>query len=111
MVLQSINIQRQPNSRDCGLFAIAVAIELAQRRDPRLCYWDVSQMRHHLIQSLEVNGITSFPLAKARRIPLGNVVKCTKTVKLFCICRIPNVPSKPMIKWDKCNKWFHHECM
>ena len=63
--LQSINIQRQPNSRDCGLFAVAVAVELAQRRDPRFCYWDVSQIRSHLIQLLEINKITSFPLAKA----------------------------------------------
>ncbi len=48
IIIHSVNIQRQPNSHDRGLFALAVATELAQQRDPRLCYWDVSEMRKHI---------------------------------------------------------------
>lgn len=40
LTLRMPNIQRRPNSFDCGVFAIATATELALGRDPRLCYWD-----------------------------------------------------------------------
>lgn len=48
IVIESVNIQRQPNARDCGLFALAVATELVQKRKPEWCFWEVSEMRNHL---------------------------------------------------------------
>ena len=38
------DIMRQPNSNDCGVFAAAVATELAHYCDPTLCKWDTSQL-------------------------------------------------------------------
>ena len=111
IVMRSMNIQRQPNSSDCGLFALAVATELAQQRDPRLCYWDASKMRDHLLSSFERNAITSFPLAKCRRVPLGSNYKHTITVKIFCVCRMPNDPNKAMIQCNSCKEWLHYECI
>jgi len=111
LTLRMPNIQRQPNSFDCGVFAIATATELALGRDPRLCYWDTTRMRIHLIQCLEQGKMESFPQKEHRRIPLSNQYKKTMSIKIFCICRMPNDTSKAMVKCDSCRKWMHKECM
>ncbi len=72
--LEFVNIQRQPNGSDCGLFALAVATELVQQRTPEWCFWDVSQMRPHLIECLSgtsQNGIFNFLLPKLNTFQLG----------------------------------------
>ena len=68
-------------------------------------------MRPHLIECLERAKMVSFPLAKARRIPVGNILKGVHEVTIFCICRLPNVSSRPMIECCKCLEWFHYECV
>ena len=42
--LNMINIQRQINGCDCGVFAIANATELALGKDPLLCQYDAEVM-------------------------------------------------------------------
>ena len=81
LTLRMPNIQRQPNSCDCGVFSIAVATELALGRDPHLCYWDTTQMRSHLIKCLEQGKMESFPQKKCRHIPPGNRYKKTMPIK------------------------------
>ena len=66
-----INIQSQPNSSDCGLFAIACATELAGGFDPATCYWSCSQMRSHLMQGLITGKLRQFPSTKQCRVPFG----------------------------------------
>ena len=105
------NFQRQPNGRDCGIFAIAVATELANGRDPSFCYWDVARMRPHLIESLEGGRIEPFPQKTHRRVPLGNKLKKTISVKIYCVCRMTNFPKKAMVKCAQCRQWFHNGCM
>lgn len=41
-----MNIQRQPNNSDCGVFALACATELVHNKDPV----DVSKMKQHIIE-------------------------------------------------------------
>ena len=53
ITLQMVNIQRQPNASDCGVFAIAGATELVYGKDPVVSYWDVTRMRSHLINCIE----------------------------------------------------------
>ena len=74
---QLVNVQRQPNSSDCGLFAIANATELAHGRDTMLCMWDTCQMREHLFNCLEMGKIEQFPLIRQRCIPAGKHIKKT----------------------------------
>ena len=59
-----VNVQRQPNVSDCGLFAIAFATELAHKKSPVLCDFDTQKMRHHLLSCFENNDLTRFPLRK-----------------------------------------------
>ena len=58
-----VNIQRQPNASDCGVFAVDVATELVHGKDPVLSFWDVSRMRGHLAKCLEDKKIDCFPQA------------------------------------------------
>lgn len=99
-----INIQRQPNGSDCGVFAVAVAAEIVHGKDPILSYWDVSKMRVHLIRCLEARKIDCFPQARTRRIPLGNRYKKVIPDTVFCICRMPNDKVQSMIKCVRCKK-------
>ena len=108
---RSVNIQRQPNGKDCGLFAVAVAVELALNRDPRLCFWDIKNMRNHLYNCFETGTLSPFPLKKARRVPFGSIYKNLVIESVYCTYRMVNNPKQSMIMCDKCTKWFHHTCV
>ncbi len=106
-----VNIQRQPNSSDCGLFAISSATELVHGKNPILSYWDTSKMRGHLMKCLEQEKIECFPQLKSRRIPSGNFFRRIEKKELFCVCRMPNDKTRSMIQCDSCKQWFHENCM
>ena len=53
--------QKQPNGDDCGLFAIASAVCLAEGQDPSEVNWDVHQMRTHLLECLQKGCLEKFP--------------------------------------------------
>jgi len=54
-------VQKQPNSNDCGVFAIAFAVSLLFNIKPEKVKYDWSKMRLHLIQIFESNVIEHFP--------------------------------------------------
>ena len=105
------NIQRQPNTADCRLLAIACATELVQSRDPTCCNLNVSQMRQHLAMCLESGKMEAFPLRGPRRQPVGRVIKKSIIEPVYCKCRMLNDPSVAMICFDKCNEWYHKVCV
>ncbi|XP_072143941.1 uncharacterized protein [Dermacentor andersoni] len=53
--------QRQENSYDCGVFAIANAFTIASGVDPCTATFDKSKMRRHLISCLADNEMIHFP--------------------------------------------------
>ena len=111
ITFRMVNIQRQPNESDCGVFAVATATEIVHGKDPILSFWDVSRMRTHLIECLEAKYIECFPQARTRRMPCGNRYKKVIQDTVFCICRMPNDKSMPMIQCDRCMLWYHKSCM
>ena len=130
LLFDVMNIQRQPNSHlylnkhvttagcqfyvdlfhDCGLFALACATELVHQRDPTVCSWDVPNMRKYLLHAFEAGKIDGFPCVKNRRVALGMRVRKSIIESIYCYCRMPNDKSRPMIRCDKCLKWFHKDC-
>jgi len=58
--------QRQQGSRDCGLFAIAYVVDLAQGVDPAQVKYDQPSMRRHLLKCFAQRVITPFPREDGR---------------------------------------------
>ena len=99
-----MNVSRQTNAHDCGVYAIAYATELAYGADPITCNWDVMHMREHLLQCLDSGLLTRFPrLPSQRRIRLGTRVRKSFTFQLYCTI---NDESKSMIECVSCHKWY-----
>ena len=67
-------------------------------------------MRRHLVSCLEKKEMSSFP-GKTCRIPPCLKNKQIVIEKVYCTCRMVNDPSLPMIKCDKCYKWYHLSCL
>ena len=55
------SVRHQRGSADCGLFAIAIALELCQGHDPTNIAFRQKQMRRHLDQCFLHGRLTSFP--------------------------------------------------
>ena len=52
--------KQQPNSNNCGLFAITIATTISFKTNPEQSYKE-SEMRQHLLQCFEKGAITLFP--------------------------------------------------
>ena len=57
-----MNIQKQTGSSDCALFAMACIKHLAMGKDPTSVIFRQSELRLHLIKSLETKTIKQFPV-------------------------------------------------
>ena len=101
----------QPNSYDCGVFAIANAAELAFKCDPALYFYDCGSMRKHLLTCFERGKIERFPTTGKRRIPFDSRIWKSIREAVYCICRMPNNKHRAMIMCDKCRIYFHMDCM
>jgi hypothetical protein len=60
-VIVAIPIQRQIGSNDCGLFAIATAVDLALGIDPCTVTYKQGEMRKHLLACFKQQHLTLFP--------------------------------------------------
>ena len=108
-------VQQQPNSYDCGLFAIANIVEFCFSPDsfnPRIIY-DVSKMIQHLIECLENGKMSAFPKEKEKSRGKLNSSTCKSiNIPVWCFCRMPECIDD-MIYCDnlKCKTCFHRKCV
>ncbi|XP_078310197.1 uncharacterized protein LOC144618313 [Crassostrea virginica] len=107
-------IQQQTNSVDCGLFAIANAVQfcfsLYQGSD--LLKFDEPFLRHHLLHCLEKGAFSPFPRIETKA--KLNKKKITYIdVQCDCKCILPNLMQE-MIGCDapfkSCSVWRHRSC-
>ena len=106
----------QTNHSDCGVYAIANAVEFANNGlqsclDEMTCDWiyDEDKMRIHLLKCFEKKQLTPFPkIGRKHRIKLKP--KHHKIV-INCPCRLPNFFHFEMIGCSKCNASWHKKCV
>ena len=99
-----MNVQQQPNSNDCGLYAVAFATALAYGQDPT--EQDYVDLRSHFLTCVLSRCLTPFPSSVAYRKP-----KELRTIEpSFCSCGRGDDGSL-MIECEECGEWFHSECV
>ena len=102
------NVAKQLGGTECGLYAIAYCVSLANGQDPSGIVYDQREMRQHLISCFENKRLTLFPIAKKRRLATTHTSIVTITV---CpICKGADTGSL-MVFCETCEKWFHKECV
>jgi len=105
-------VQQQKSGKDCGLFAVAFAVEAASGTENKKVgnvKFDQSKMRSHLIQCIEQGRITAFP----RQLPSqkATVSKHHKdTIKTLSCCNLPKEYAE-VIQCDMCDELFHLKCL
>ncbi len=102
-----VNVCFQAGGRDCGLFAIAMAVDLCAGVDPVNKNYVQSEMRSHLHSCFSNKLLQPFP-STARNIKKRTSLEVT--VKVYCMCRRPE-GDKLMVCCDKCNGWYHEGCV
>ena len=107
IVINVMNVQRQQNGSDCGVFALAFATTLCEGSDPTEMAYDHSKMRSHMASCFDALEPQPFPVVKQttrRKTVLKSVA-----YKIYCQCRLP--AKGKMICCLKCKKWFHCACV
>ena len=87
-----MDMQIQAGTCDCGLFAIATATALLSGGQPEACTFKQTEMRKHLYGGFKQGKLLPFPLLKMRRA--SKKVKYTKTISVYCLCRMPEVQDR-----------------
>ena len=105
------DIQKQRGTNDCGLFAIANAVEFCTPNlhcgltpmsfeDGPMC------MRDHLRKCFEARWIEPFPsIVHRRKIKVRDLL-----IQSCCPCRLPNIMAK-LVSCNTCNLLWHETCI
>ena len=117
LLTKTVPVQKQSNSSDCGLFALAFAFDLANNLDPSIITYNEKIFRKHLLACIENEEITEFPktnewLARTKDKTLFEIHE------VFCSCRdvffeddVKRDPKNFMAECCNCGEWFHQKCM
>ena len=103
--IKLMNSDIQPNTNDCGVYAIAFAVSLAFGKEPAYLHFENSKMRSHLLNCLQSGVLTEFPCKPEKR---KSLYVQAHTVPLYCTCRMPE--SDLMFQCTKCQRWFYPNC-
>ncbi|KAL9978130.1 hypothetical protein ACROYT_G015617 [Oculina patagonica] len=101
--------QQQIGGKDCGLFAIANTIALANGVDPATVRFQQTKMRKHLQQCLENHTFTMFPHSSNEST--SHRIRTRKDqVSLHCLCH-KHYPGSKTFQCTSCKTTFHTMCV
>ena len=105
--IQRLAVQQQGVS-DCGLFAVAYAMEVCAGSNPEHVQFDQCRMRNHLYDCLRHGAMTAFPKIQAYE-HLPRPTPSVKNIKVYC--RMPDDYDNQMVCCNQCDEWFHLACL
>ncbi|CAG2233949.1 unnamed protein product [Mytilus edulis] len=116
LIIRIPDVQKQQNSIDCGLFAIANALEFCQsgfKGGTHITY-EQKYMREHLIHCLENGKFTHFPKNYFGKAP-KNLKTKTHIISINCDCGKPDtiedmVGCEGKTGRKMCDVWTHRSC-
>lgn len=110
LYVNRLPVQQQTGTLDCGLFAIAFAVELCNGEDPSKMVFIQEKMRDHLLTCLEKRKFDLFPKKRHRSKKI--TVSClVTTYNIHCFCRYPETYDKKMVECCQCKEWYHFSCI
>ena len=113
-------VQQQPNSYDCGVFALASLVDSCFNPatfNVRICTcYLVSEMRSHLLNCLEKRLMSPFPREQSRcrgtNLHVATVNPKSLKIAVWCHCTLPEfVDDMVCCEGRKCKQWFHKKCI
>ena len=108
LVVRIMDVGKQSNSSDCGVFAIAFAFDICSGEDPCSVRFDHKLIRQHLAKCLENCRLSRFPTLGKRK---SSHIQHIQREELHCSCRLPEEPGDEMAECDSCKVWYHRHCM
>ena len=108
IVIQQPRMQQQTGGSDCGLFAVATATAICNGQKPETIRFDQTQMRQHLLKSLDEKLLLPFPSRKTSR--RKQEILFRERIHVYCTCRQPD-DGRKMIQCTTCKCWYHCNCM
>ena len=103
--IRFVDADKQANTSDCGLYAIAYATSLCCGQDLCSIQYCEQTLRKHLVTCLQRGRITPFPCISKQSI---NPAISKEATSVFCSCRMTE--EGRMIQCTKCKEWFHRQC-
>lgn len=100
------SVQQQEGADDCGVFAIAFAVEVAFGGNPSKVIYRQEAMRNHLEDSFNNRKLSPFPRGEMGK---KSVRKLTK-IEVHCLCFLPESYDN-MVQCEDCFTWFHYGCV
>ena len=107
--IETLSVQQQEGTLDCGLFAIANAVEVCHGNNPENVRYDQKKMRSHLLECFYRRVLRPFPRGSSESLP--RPTHRLQRIKLYCICRMPEEYGAKMICCDTCKSWYHYSCV
>ena len=104
--IRVVNVSLQEGGTDCGLHAIAMAVDLCSDLDPFAIDYMTDEMRNHLCHCFEEGIILQFP---SKIIQRESRVLRTVDIELYCVCRQPE--HGQMACCDEFDTWYHPGCI
>ena len=101
-----MDVHMQSGGYDCGLFAIAFATALVYGNQPGHFIFHQEKTRAHLIQCLQQQEMSLFPVKKMRR---SSRVKSDDEIRIYCVCRMPELTNTTWIQCSSCKEWYHSD--
>lgn len=108
--VQKMSVQQQKGVIDCGLFAIAFAVEVCLGKNPEYFQFDQPKMRTHLYNCLTEGKMIQFPKVNGPE-SLPRPGRTVYNIKLYCYCRMPEEFDSNMVQCDFCHCWYHFRCV
>lgn len=108
--IKNLSVQQQNGIIDCGLFAVAFAIEVCQGHNPSSVSFDQSQMCTHFYTCLQRGVLSSFPEGSKSQETIPRPKSQVIIVQTNCVCGMPDSYDSNMIECDTCKTWIHFSC-
>ena len=99
-----IDTQMQSGSTDVASLLLHSQLALANGEPPGALIFNQPEMRKHLMECLELQLLSAFPIMRKRR--RANKVKLVSPVPIYCSCRMPEQAGNTLIQCSTCKEWF-----